>query len=274
MQSTVTVGIPFHKSTDSLQLESAIKSILNQSRKPDVVHLIQDGEISQELEEVVNQFQGSIIERITFQENHGLAYVLNSSINKTDTKYYARMDADDIALPNRLLKQLDFLESNPDIDILGSWTIDINNHDNELSIRKVPTNDKHIKKFIWTCPLIHPTVVFRISSIKKTELYNSNLQRRQDYEFWFRCVKAGMKFANIPEPLLKYRYTEDWFKKNTPGVIWQQVKMGWKGNKLVNASFGAYIGTLFPIIKILLPAKIGLKLNNFFKRLDPRDKNF
>ena len=273
MQSTVTVGIPFHKSTDSLQLESAIKSILNQSRKPDVVHLIQDGEVTKNVKAVVNQFQNNIIKRITFQENHGLAYGLNYSLQKSGTKYYARMDADDIALPDRLSKQLEFLEARPHIDILGSWALDIDNNEKELSIRKGPTNHEDIVKYIWTCPLIHPTVVFRLSSILKTELYDSSLKRNQDYEFWFRCVKAGMKFANIPEPLLKYRHTAEGFKKNTLGVIWQQIKLGWNGNRLVGASIIAYVGILFPLVKILLPAKIIVILNSYFRRLDPRYKN-
>lgn len=270
MQSTVTVGIPFHKSTDSLQLENAIKSILNQSRKPDVVHLIQDGEISQELEEVVNLFQGSIIERITFQENHGLAYVLNSSIKKTDTKYYARMDADDIAHPERLEKQIDYLEENSSVDILGTWAIDIDENEKQLSIRKVPSKYEEIIKYIWTNPLIHPTVVFRLESINKTELYDPSVRKRQDYEFWFRCAKKGLNFANIPESLLYYRFTENWFKKNNSRVIWDQVKMGWKGCYDLKLPIYSYFGVSIPLIKILFPKKIGVSLANLLKKVDPR----
>lgn len=270
MKPTITVGIPFHKSADPLQLNKSIESIINQTRKPDVIQLIQDGEVSSEIEEVVDQFRDNVIDRITFQENHGLAYVLNYSINKSGTKYYARMDADDIARTDRISKQIQFLEDNPDIDILGSYAIDIDFYGNEMSLRKMPTDHESIVKFIWSCPIIHPTVVFRRKSIMRTELYDESLKRRQDYELWFRCVKSGLKFANLPEPLLKYRHTEDWFKKNNKKVIWEQVKMGWKGCRMIGASPAAYIGTSFPLVKAILPNKMVMKMEKLIKNIDPR----
>lgn len=271
--NNVTVGIPYHNAANPEQLCKAIESIINQHEKPQTIHLIQDGPVSQDIKNVVNKFiDFDLIEHIVFNENQGLAKALNFSIKKTVTKYYARMDADDIAEPHRLKRQMEFLNKHPDVDVVGSWARDIDENASELSIRKVPSNHKDIVKYIWTCPIIHPTVIFKRDAIIAGGLYNESIKRRQDYELWFRCVKKGLIFANIPEPLLKYRFTEDWFKKNNAKVIWQQVKMGWKGCWLIGAPPQSYIGSTFPLVKILLPKWLGMKLTNTFKKIDPRDK--
>lgn len=273
MDQTVTVGIPFHKSVNPDKLKLAIDSVLNQSRKPELIHLLQDGEVTPDLSNLIEQYKViKNIELISFKENQGLAKVLNHSIRMSKTKYYARMDADDVAYPNRLLKQIQFLEDNQEVDILGSYALDIDDNGNELSLRKVPEEHDDIIKYIWTNPMIHPTVVFRLDSIIKAGLYNSETRKRQDYEYWFSCAKNGLKFRNIPEPLLYYRFTEDWFLRNNAKVIWDQVKMGWKGCYQLRLPFYSYIGVSVPLIKILFPKKVGVQLTKVLKKVDPRSK--
>ncbi len=269
----VTVGIPYHSSVNPIQLKKAIDSILNQTLRPSEVHLLRDGKVSGELQQVVEGYQDEIIKHFNFDQNRGLAAVLNYSLKETTTEYYARMDADDIAFPNRLEIQLRFLEENKNVDILGSWVQEINNDGKKEMIRKVPELHADIIKNIWACPLIHPTVVFRTASIRDTTLfYNERLRRRQDYELWYRCVKEGLVFHNISKPLLFYRFTEDWFAKNNFSVIWEQVKIGWRGNWLLKMPLKSYIGAAFPLIKTILPAKAGVQLTKYLKKIDPRNK--
>jgi hypothetical protein len=183
------------------------------------------------------------------------------------------MDSDDISLPRRFEKQIHYLEHHPDVDILGSWAEDIDAMGRKFDLRKVPSAHDDIVKYIWTCPLIHPTVIFKREAIISVGSYSAHIKRRQDYELWFRCVKQGLEFANLQEPLLLYRLTDDTFLKNNPRAIWQQVKIGWKGCYLIGASPKAYIGTVFPLVKIILPRKIIKKLSRTFKRIDPRNRN-
>ncbi|MFW6046971.1 MAG: glycosyltransferase, partial [Candidatus Woesearchaeota archaeon] len=263
----ITIGIPLHKSANAIQLKEAIDSVIDQKLTPYEIHLIQDGEITPEIAIILDNYIGRKgIKHIHLKCNVGLAKALNESIKQCSTNYYARMDADDISHPERLQKQMNYLAQNPNIDICGTWAKDIDAKGDVLSTRKVPANHKDIVKYIWTCPLIHPTVVFKVSSIKRVGLYNEELTRRQDYELWFRCVKANLRFANLPEPLLLYRFTEEWFEKNNRKVIWDQVKMGWHGCNLVKAPPKAYIGITFPLIKLLIPKKVGIKLSDVIKK--------
>lgn len=273
MSETITVGIPFHKSVNSQHLKSAIDSILEQSKTPDIIHLLQDGEVTEDIIDLVEYYKGvAAIEYMPFEENQGLAKVLNHSISICKTKYYARMDADDIAHPERLNKQIKFLDENPDVDILGTWARDIDDNGNELSLRKVPKEHDEIVKYIWTNPMIHPTIVFRLDSIVKTGLYDPEIRKRQDYEFWFRCAKEGLKFQNLTEPLLYYRFTEDWFLRNNAKVIWDQVKMGWKGCYQLKLPLYSYFGVSVPLVKVLFPKKVGVQLTKMLKKVDPRSK--
>ncbi len=273
MSIDVTVGIPYHSGVKPEQLYLAIDSILNQSVAVKKIHLIQDGSVGIELEGIVQQFNHQpTIDLLVFNKNYGLAYVLNHSIKLAETKYYARMDADDISEKHRIEKQFSFMEKNHNIDIIGTWAKDIDLYGNELTLRKTPIGHSQIYKYIWTCPFIHPTVMFRRESILRTGLYNVNLKRRQDYDLWFRCAKLGLQFANLPEPLLKYRFTDDWFNKNNSNIIWTQVKMGWKGCKMLRLSPVAYVGVFVPMIKILFPKRLGIFLSNLLKRIDPRNR--
>jgi len=272
MQPSLTVGIPFHKSVNPKFLEMAVKSIINQSLKPDVIHLIQDGEITSELNDVVSQFEGENIKKITFQQNQGLACVLNYSIKEASTKYYARMDADDIAQSDRFFKQIQFLQENHDIDIVGSYCFEIDANNNKMKLRKMPVVHQDIYNNLFTSPFIHPTVMFKKSIIAKAGWYDETLKRRQDYSLWFKCAKAGAKFANIDEPLLLYRFTADTHKKQNFNLMLSQGKIGFRGVRSLNQSYFKAIACYIPLFRSLLPYKVQHIFYKMFKMLDPRQK--
>ncbi len=257
-------------------LNQALESIWDQQAvKPCEVVLVEDGALTPGLYNVVDFWKNKLQKKllvVRLSENKGLAYALNEGIKQCSGNYIARMDSDDISLPDRFKKQLEYIRENPAVDILGSWAIDIDADGNKLSLRKVPATHQKIIKYIWTCPLIHPSVMFKKQSLLDAGLYNEHITRRQDYELWFRCAKAGLKFANIPEPLLLYRFTDAWFDKNNASVLWQQVKMGWRGCRMLKLGPYAYVGTAFPLFKILLPKKAGMKLSGLIKRIDPRNR--
>ena len=83
----------------------------------------------------------------------------------------------------------------------------------------MPIVHQDIYDNLFTCPFIYPTVMFRKSFLNKVCVYDENLARRQDYELWFRFASVGAKFANIAEPLLKYRFTSDTHKKQNMNLM-------------------------------------------------------
>lgn len=212
MYTSLTVGIPFYAKTKIDQLKAAINSILSQTLVPDEIHLIQDGIVSEDLASFVKHYIDTFshVKHILIDSNSGLAHALNVSILSTNSKYYARMDSDDISHPQRLEKQVKFLEANPNVDILGTWSLEFEaDHTTESCfLRKVPTNQFEMKKiFHYRNPFIHPTVMFRRIVFAKIGLYNPVFRLEEDLELWSRALKMQIKVANLPEALLYYRFT-------------------------------------------------------------------
>lgn len=266
-QITVLMSVYNNKDT----LVEAIISILNQTFK-DFEFLIIDDHSTDNSLSILEKY-AALDERIKIMKNiknKGLGYNLNQGLKRARGKWIARMDADDIAMPDRFEKQMDFINEN-DVDIVGSWATEINEQGKEIGLRKCPVSDREIKKYIWTCPIIHPSVMFKRDKIVDIGSYGDE-RRRQDYELWFRAAKAGLKFANIPEPLIKYRYADDYFEKNNFGNLVAQAKIGLKGCLMVNAKPIAYIGVLVPVLRGMLPKKMQRFVNNMLKKVDPRGR--
>ncbi|MCE3232759.1 MAG: exopolysaccharide biosynthesis [Rickettsiaceae bacterium] len=251
-------------------LEKAVNSILNQTFTDFEFLIIDDCSTDGSLE-ILEKFaaQDNRIFLHKNQTRQGLGANLRNGVNLAKGEWIARMDADDIALPHRLQTQIDFALANPEIDIIGSFATDISEHDEPIGQRKMPTEHSQITKYIWTCPIIHPTVFMRKSSLVKAGSYG-NEKRRQDYALWFRCAKAGLHFANIPENLLQYRFADEYFRKNNFKALITQVKIGWKGCYLVGASPMSYIGVAVPLIKGILPRAANKIVTKILKKVDPR----
>lgn len=253
-------------------LQESINSILNQSFKDFEFIIIEDCSSDTSLE-VLKSYakKDRRIRLIKNTENKGLGANLKKGVELAKGDYIARMDDDDISLPHRLQTQLDFAQANPEIDIIGSFATDINEKGDDIGLRKMPTSHEDIIKYIWTCPIIHPTALIKKESLLKAGSYGDE-KRRQDYALWFRCAKHSLKFANIPEPLLKYRFADEYFKKNNFPALITQAKIGWKGCIQVKASPVAYIGVAVPLIRSLFPKFIQRWLAKLQKHFDPRRK--
>lgn len=255
----ITVGLPFYHKTNVKQFSAAIDSILNQSYFPDEIHLIQDGPISDELSTLVSTYLTKYPQtrHIIISKNSGLSHALNLSILLSNSKYYVRMDADDISYPNRLEKQIGFLESNPEIEILGSWATEfqIDPIHEKGNLRKVPTCQKEIKQFFhYRNPFIHPTVVFRRKIFATIGLYNPAFQMEEDLELWSRVLKMDIRVANLPEPLLYYRFTDSINRRAS--AISFQIKARYKFNTW---SIRLNFLKLLSILMRLLPISIQKK---------------
>lgn len=206
---SITVGIPFYHKTTLEELALSINSILKQTFLPYEIHLIQDGPISKELANLVVDYlsRNDFIKHIKLDKSN-LSTALNNSIKLTKTKYYARMDSDDISMVDRLEVQYDFLEKNKYIDILGSWAIEFDADIDDVNnfVKKVPDKNSEIINFFhYRNPLIHPTVMFRTDVFNIIGYYNENFNTDQDLELWGRSINAKVGINNIQKPLLYHR---------------------------------------------------------------------
>ncbi|MGK7897388.1 MAG: glycosyltransferase [Xenococcus sp. (in: cyanobacteria)] len=258
-----------------LYLEAAIESILRQTFN-DFNFLIIDDASTDQTSAILKKFsqQDSRIKIITNKQNKGLAYSLARGVEAAKTAWIARMDADDIAIRDRLEKQINYIEENPETDILGSYALNINDRGEILGARKVPLNHENISRLIWTNPLIHPTVLFRRSAILEIGSYYSKTRQRipEDYQLWFRACAAGLRFANLPEPLIYYRFSDDNFVRNNLKFLLAHVLIGWQGCWRVKAAPLAYLGVTKPLVLGILPPGLRYLVYNWLKQFDPRIK--
>ena len=258
---------------DSLYLKEAIESILNQTYS-DFEFLIFDDASTDGSSEILKHYtkQDSRIKLITNPVNRGLGYNLAQGIKLAQSPWIARMDADDLALSNRLQLQLDYVKAYPETDIVGSCAIDIDSQGAFLSQRKVPIQHQQIRNLIWTNPFIHGTVLFNRAAILKVGSYSPALAKRQDYDLWFRCAQANLQFANLSRSLIKYRFTDNTLQRNDLGVALVHLKVGWLGCWKVKAAPIAYLGVTKQLLIVLLPPSLRLLAYNWLKQFDPRAK--
>jgi len=256
-------------------LKATFDSLLVQTRKPDEIVLVKDGLLTDELNSVVtafsNQYESLVI--IENQANLGLSESLNKGLKACRYELVARMDTDDICKEERFEKQIDFMLKHEDVDVLGTWAKKIDNSGNVFGNLTVPTTHSEIHKLIWTCPFIHPTVMFKKTSILKVGSYNADAGPRQDdYDLWFRCAFDGLKFANIPEYLLFYRFNDDTVLKNNYKVGLARAKVGYKGLRRLKKGPLAYLGVTVPLIRSLLPYPLNVWFYKAMNKINPRNK--
>lgn len=198
-------------------LKEAISSILNQSLKPSEIVLIKDGKLTQELDDVIDDFVScnpDLFKIISFDNNKGLGTALREGVLNCSYDIIARMDTDDIAKPDRFEKQLNIFKGNPEIDIVGSYIDEFDgNIDNIISRRIVPVNDSDIKKYAKRRnPFNHMTVMYRKKSVLEAGNYQPFLWN-EDYYLWVRMILKGCKMYNIPESLVFARTGSDMFER-------------------------------------------------------------
>lgn len=214
-QPLVTVFIPMYNCEQ--YISQSLESIINQTYSNLEILIIDDGSTDKTME-IVNSYRDNRIRLIKNKENKGIPYTRNLALLESTGIYMAIMDADDIALPNRIEKQVEFMEENKDIDALGSLFETFSESTNikrkfKKIIGKVKMNQpksmasEEIKAgLIFSNRIGNPTALIRLETIKKYNLsYNLDYFVAQDYDMWVQLSKVGRLFI-LPEVLLKYRF--------------------------------------------------------------------
>lgn len=191
-------------------LVEAIESILKQTYQNFEFIIINDHSTDNSWD-IIQKYQKKYpkkIKAINLKRNlnKGGDACANVGLSKAKGKYIARMDADDIAHPQRLEKQVKFLEKNKDVFLVGSNAKVIDKEGKVIGIKKVPTSYEDIYKSFFTFnPIIHPTVIFRRVIKGKVFSYPKKFSANNDYYFFFKMLCKDYKFVNLREELLYYR---------------------------------------------------------------------
>lgn len=255
-------------------LDAALRSLATQTLKADELILVEDGPISPGLRTLINRYRAELnIVSVRIDVNAGLGNALHQGLNNCKNEIVFRMDGDDICFPARFETQLSFLEQHPEIDILGAAVFEIDTDGQIGKTRVMPENHQDIARNIWACPLIHPSLAFRKSRIMSVGSYDPELRRRQDYDLWFRSLKGGLRFHNLQQPLLYYRFSIETHKRQNMKAGWQQAMIGWRGSRSLDLSPWKRFAVFFPFIRSFLPAPLAHKLYLAFQKLDPRRKS-
>jgi len=200
---TISVIMPVYNTEKYLQ--QSIESILNQTYKDFEFIIINDGSSDNSLSILEEYAETDSRIKIISRENKGLVYSLNEGISVANGKYIARMDADDISLPNRFMEQIKYME-NTNIDICGTYVEAIGDDENLIKMKE---NEYNISLDLYSLmnghALCHPSVLLKKNAIKCIGGYDINYKYCEDLELWLRFIKKGYKIKVIPIKLLKYR---------------------------------------------------------------------
>lgn len=185
----------------SAYVRAAIDSILNQTYPQWELIVVDDGS-TDDTQSIVDSYEEERIRTITNDSSIGVAQSLLNALEHARGEFIARMDADDICFPKRLERQVSFMAKNPEVGVLGSSCVYFGS--TTTRIKFVTLRDQDIKsEMLFRSPLIHPSVMFRKSNIPFW--YDPAAEYAEDYDLWVRLAAAGITFANLRTPLIRYR---------------------------------------------------------------------
>jgi glycosyltransferase involved in cell wall biosynthesis len=268
-QPLVSVILPVYNGEKTIR--RAVESVLSQTYTSFELIIINDG--SADLTQgILDSFEDERM-RVFHQENRGLVASLNRGIKDSIGKYIARMDADDFAMPERLKKQVEFMENNPTVGVLGT-AVKIIYSDGTKRIRRRPLNTISIRKnIVKICPFCHSSVMIRKEVFDEVGLYDlskdgSKKLLVEDYDLWVRILAAGYDLANLPDVLTAYYREPDSIlrSRSISMRIKQQVLSRIEIIKKLRLGYSAYLN-IPPVVILSILSHLGIKLDGIFNFL-------
>ncbi len=189
------------------QLRLALMSCFDQSFSNFECILVANGDQAETVADAVRTWFGhdARLQVFTTEVRH-LTFSLSLGLHHARAALVARMDGDDIAMPERLAAQVEFMRAHPEVVVLGSDYERIDAHGNTVDWIHLPQDDASIRKsLLWGNPLCHPSVIFRRSNALAAGGYLGGIYA-QDYDLWSRmAMDRSVAFANLPRTYLRYR---------------------------------------------------------------------
>lgn len=204
MKFSVLMSVYYKEKPEFFKM--ALESIASQTLRADEVVIVKDGQLTPELDGVIDEFSSRLpTKAVALEKNGGLGNALRIGVEACSYDIIARMDTDDICRPDRFEKQIGFLKEHPEIDVVGSWISEFEGEPENIYARRVlPCEPDAILKFAKTrSPINHMTVVYKKKSVLAAGNYRTDFP--EDYSLWVRMLLNGERFANISENLVNVR---------------------------------------------------------------------
>ena len=232
----VTIGIPFYK--DAQYLRFAIQSVINQTYTNWELILMDDGSTDGSLD-IAKHFSDPRVRVISDGANKGLPSRLNEIVALANGDYVARMDGDDIMHPQRIEKQVEYMESHPDVNVLGTAAYVINDSNDIIGVTKPwLITPRRTEDIFIVGSFVHPSVMARKEWFVANP-YDPSFRRMQDLELWIRTLPFS-SFNSMKSPLLFYRAVE---KNVTQKYLsTQKYSRGFYYNVLIKRRKDIYLG--------------------------------
>jgi glycosyltransferase involved in cell wall biosynthesis len=224
-----SVLLPVYAADHEGPLARAFESVTaDQTRAPHEVVIVRDGPLPSALAEGLDALVARSAVPTTvveLQEHAGLALALQAGLAACRYDIVARMDADDVSLPERFATQVPLIESG--FDVVGSALTEMGESERDLrGVRCPPLTERAIARFArFHAPFNHPTVVFRRSAVARVGGYE-DLPHFEDYWLWVRMLSGGARAANVEQPLLLYRaYTGSYERRGGWRLVGYEIRL-------------------------------------------------
>jgi len=248
-KNTLVVVLTVYLNDNLDEFKQALDSLYSQTYKSFDIYVQEDGEVTDEIHSYLeNEFKCKRINFLGMRKiNKGFDYSLNELINramKNGYQYILRMDADDICYPERIQKQFDFMQENPDIDVSGTYIQEFG-HDMKYSkLVTYPTSHNDILDFFKKrVPIAHVTAIFRKSFFEKAGFYEKDGHiNNGDTLMWMKGFNSNCRFANIPIIGVRVRVSKNFFKRRSGlNKIWNDFLNRLEVNKSLKFGITSYL---------------------------------
>lgn len=263
MEKKYSVLMSVYHKENSKWFDESIKSMFEQTIKPDEFVLIEDGPLTDELYDVVKKYQKEYpneFKVVVLEKNVELGLALKKGIEECSNEYIARMDSDDYSMPQRIEKEFEVFEKYPDVGIVGTNVSEFTDSiDNVICNVILPeTNEEIIKFSKKRNPFRHPSIMF-----KKSEVINAGNYREyylcEDYDMWIRMIRNGCKCYNVQDIYVYMRIGDDFYKRRGGHRYFKSIKK-FKKEQFENGYF-----TKSEYLKSLVPHAIVCYMPNFMR---------
>lgn len=261
-----SVLMSVYKNEKPEYLDQSLISLEKQTVVPTEIVLVEDGPISNELENIILKHKRAFGKRfkiVRSKQNHGLGASLKLGTKYITTNWIARMDSDDYSVPTRFEKQLNYIKENPNVAIIGGQVSEFSGSvKNIVGHRKVPISSELINTFLkWRSPFNHPTIVINKAALENVGGYIpfGNLE---DYYLWSRMIVNHYTVENLPDTLTLMRVDQGMYARrgNVKNIkYFLKLRSYLRKNKLINRR-EEIIGDFLMSINIVIPGVIRKKI--------------
>ena len=218
----LTALITVYHRVSPTELDQALKSLWSQTRPAAEVVLVEDGPLPDALEAIVVKHEAQHpnlrVKRCAVNRGSGPASQEGLKLVRTD--WVARLDADDIAVPERFQRQWELHIEKPELGVIGSALAEFEGApDNVVRVRQLPQSHEQIVSYAkMNSPVNNPSSLLRVDAVRAVGGYR-DVPLMEDYDLWVRLLAAGVRFENMPEPLVRFRADGMFDRRSARGIF-------------------------------------------------------